>query len=71
MLIWIGIDQLMKMRETSRGKNKKSYGKNKMMAGWDSQEMLSALPDVLSLSTAAGESLGLTSDIVTKIVLVG
>ena len=61
----------MKMRETSRGKNKKSYGKNKMMAGWDSQEMLSALPDVLSLSTAAGESLGLTSDIVTKIVLVG
>ena len=35
------------------------------MAGWDTQKMLDGLPGVLSLAAAAGEDLGLVSDIVT------
>lgn len=36
-----------------------------MMAGWNSQEMLSGLPPILNLATASGEGLSRTSDIVT------
>lgn len=35
------------------------------MAGWDTQQMLDGLPGVLNLAAAAGEDLGLVSDIVT------
>ncbi|MGS0745555.1 phage tail tape measure protein [Syntrophomonas erecta subsp. sporosyntropha] len=35
------------------------------MAGWDTQKMLDGLPGVLNLAAAAGEDLGLVSDIVT------
>lgn len=31
MLNWIGIDQLMKMRETSRGEDKKLHDNNKLL----------------------------------------
>lgn len=35
------------------------------MAGWKTDEMLAALPQVMNLATAAGADLGTTSDIVT------
>jgi TP901 family phage tail tape measure protein len=35
------------------------------MAGWDTQQIMSALPGVLDLAAASGEDLGLVSDIVT------
>ena len=35
------------------------------MAGWTTEQMMTALPGVLDLAAASGEDLGLTSDIVT------
>lgn len=35
------------------------------MAGWKTQDMLDGLPPILNLAAAAGEDLGITSDIVT------
>lgn len=35
------------------------------MAGWDASKTMKAIPDVLDLAVASGESLGTTSDIVT------
>ena len=35
------------------------------MAGWDTQQMLDALPGVMNLAAASGEELGAVSDIVT------
>lgn len=35
------------------------------MAGWDTQQIMAALPGVLDLAAASGEDLGLVSDIVT------
>lgn len=67
----------MKMRETSRGQDKKPNDNNDLsqcadalsymaLAGWDTQQSMDALPGVLNLAAASGMDLANASDAVTK-----
>ena len=58
----------MKMRETSRAIDKKLQDNNKLMAGYDVNEMMAAIEPNVKASIAFGSDMATTADLTTRIV---
>lgn len=60
-----GGDDIVRHSLKSEGGDKELH-ENRMLAGWDAEQMLGAVDGVAQLAIASGEDLGAVADIVTN-----